>query len=163
MRILGVDPGTRIVGWGAVEQEGSRIVWRGHGAIRPKLSLPFADRLLAIHEGLAEAIEVHSPECVSVEEVFYGKSVKAAIKIGEGRGVAILCAAQAGVPVAEYAATVVKKAVAGKGSAHKTQVQEMVRIILGLPEPPTPLDASDALALAICHCHRHRALSSRLV
>jgi len=100
---------------------------------------------------------------MSVEEVFYGKSVKAAIKIGEGRGVAILCGAQSGVPVAEYAATVVKKAVAGKGSAHKTQVQEMVRVILGLPELPSPLDASDALALAICHCHRHRALASGLI
>ena len=156
MRVMGVDPGTQVAGWGVVQLQGSRILWIGHGAIRAKPSLPFAERLLAIHAGLTEAIRAHSPDWVSIEEVFYGKNVKAAIKIGESRGAALVCAAQAGVPVAEYAPTVVKKAVVGKGSAHKTQVQEMVRIILGLSEPPSPLDASDALALAICHCHRHR-------
>jgi len=90
---------------------------------------------------------------MAIEEVFYGKNIKAAIKIGEGRGIVFLCAAFANIPITEYAATVVKKAVVGNGSAHKEQVQEMVKIILGLPEIPATKDASDALAIAICHSH----------
>ena len=155
MRVVGIDPGTRVAGWGAVERQGTRIKWLGHGVVRVDPKQPFAERLLTIHTGLASALAEYKPQWVAIEEVFYGKNVKSAIKIGEGRGVAMLAAAQAGLPVAEYAATVVKKAVVGGGGAHKTQVQEMVRIILGLPEPPSPLDASDALAIAICHCHRH--------
>lgn len=91
---------------------------------------------------------------MAVEEVFFGKNFKAAIKIGEGRGIIFLCAAMANIPIAEYAARVVKKAVAGNGNAHKGKVQEMVKAILGLPEIPQPEDASDALAIAICHGHR---------
>ena len=156
MRVMGIDPGTQVAGWGVVERHGSLIKWIGHGAVRAGKSLTFAERLLEIHRGLGAVLSKHAPDWVAIEEVFYGKNVKSAIKIGEGRGVALLSAAQAGVQVAEYAPTVVKKAVVGNGAAHKTQVQEMVRVILGLPEPPSPLDASDALAMAICHCHRHR-------
>ena len=156
MRVMGIDPGTRVAGWGVVEKRGTRIVWIGHGVAKAKASLPFAERLLTIYNGLAQAIAEHSPVWIAIEGVFYGKSVQSAIKIGEGRGVALLCAAQSGASIAEYAPTVVKKAVVGTGGAQKAQVQEMVRVILGLAELPSPADASDALALAICHCHRHR-------
>ena len=156
MRVMGIDPGTRVAGWGVVEREGSSIRWVAHGVVKPDPGLPFPQRLLELHQGLADVLATHRPDWVAIEEVFYGKNVKSAIKIGEGRGVALLAAAQAGARVAEYAATVIKKAVVGSGGAHKTQVQEMVRVILGLAEPPRPLDASDALAMAICHCHRYR-------
>ncbi len=156
MRVMGIDPGTRVAGWGVVDREGSRIKWVAHGVARADEKRPFAERLLQIHTGLSEAIREHSPEWVAIEEVFYGRNVKSAIKIGEGRGVGLLAAAQSGVQVAEYAPTVVKKAVVGNGAAHKTQVQEMVKVILGLAEPPSPADAADALALAICHCHRQK-------
>ncbi|MBM4083419.1 MAG: crossover junction endodeoxyribonuclease RuvC, partial [Planctomycetes bacterium] len=116
----------------------------------------FPERLRQIFDGLTQVVRKHRPDCVAVEEIFYGKSVKSAIRTGEGRGVALLCAALAKLPVSEYAATVVKKAVVGVGSAHKQQVQEMVRVLLGLRGIPEPEDAADALAIAICHCHRRR-------
>ncbi|TDE64533.1 MAG: crossover junction endodeoxyribonuclease RuvC, partial [Candidatus Scalindua sp. AMX11] len=105
---------------------------------------------------LCQVFEKHKPDHVAVEKVFYGKSVKAAIKIGEGRGVAILCAALSGVPLYEYSPTAIKKSVVGVGNAQKTQVQEMVKVILQLSKLPEPLDSSDALAIAICHCHRKK-------
>jgi len=111
-------------------------------------------RLRKMFSGLSEVIRRHQPDCVVVEETFYGKNVKAAITMGEGRGVALLAAALEEVPVIEYSPKEVKKAVVGVGSAHKLQVQQMVRVNLNLDEAPQPEDAADALALAICHCHR---------
>ncbi len=156
LRVMGIDPGTRVAGWGVVERRGGRIQWVAHGVAKADLNAPFEQRLQQIYDGLRGAIIEHHPQWVAVEEVFFGRNVKSAIKIGEGRGVALLAAAQSQLPVAEYAARVVKRAVVGSGAAHKTQVQEMVRVILGLPEIPSPEDAADALAIAICHCHRHR-------
>ena len=154
LRVLGVDPGTQRTGYGVVDKCGGRLTPIDYGVIRAKRSLPFAERLHRMFVGIQDVIAKHRPDCVAVEEAFYGKSVSVAIKIGEGRGVALLAAAAAGVEVAEYQPRLVKRSVVGHGGAHKTQVQEMVRVVLGLEEIPKPDDAADALALAICHCHR---------
>ena len=158
MRILGIDPGTIVTGYGVVEDSNGSLCLIDYGTITSWKKDPFPGRLKKIYDGLSEVIKKHKPGHVAVEKVFYGKNVKAAIKIGEGRGVAILCAAAAGVPVAEYSPTVIKKSVTGSGGAQKAQVQEMVRVILNLSECPEPLDASDALAIAICHCHRRKLM-----
>ncbi len=158
MRILGIDPGTIITGYGVVEDNNGNLSLIDYGTITSGRKDSFPDRLKRIYDGLNEVIKKHKPGHVAVEKVFYGKSVKAAIKIGEGRGIAILCAASAGIPVFEYAPTVVKKSVVGSGGAQKVQVQEMVRVILNLSKCPEPFDASDALAIAICHCHRRKLM-----
>jgi crossover junction endodeoxyribonuclease RuvC len=156
MRILGIDPGTRVVGYGIVEEARGDLRPVAFGAIRTGRDLPPAQRYLQIFEGLTEVIRRHRPDEVAVEKVFSGKSPQSAIRIGEGRGLALLAAAIEELPVSEYAATVVKKAVVGSGSGSKEQIQELVRRLLGLREAPRPFDASDALAIAICHCHRRR-------
>jgi len=153
MRVLGIDPGTLICGYGVVDVEGPDIKVVDYGVVRCS-GLPLHDRLRVIHAGLASIISRHSPEVAAVEGVFHGVNPRTALKIGEARGVALLAAAAAGLPVVEYSPATVKKAVVGSGRAHKAQVQQMVRIILGLAELPEPEDAADALALAICHCHR---------
>lgn len=147
-----------MVGWGVVRHEGHRIAPVGHGTVAPGRALPYPERLRAIFEGVRDRIAEHAPDVVAVEQVFSGKNVATAMKIGEGRAVVLLAAALAGIPIAEYSPAVVKKAVVGSGAAHKSQVGEMVRIVLGLAETPTPDDASDALAIAICHCHRREPL-----
>ncbi|MFO0794958.1 MAG: crossover junction endodeoxyribonuclease RuvC [Candidatus Brocadiaceae bacterium] len=154
MKILGIDPGTQIVGYGIIEKTGSRLTPMEYGSIKAGKNLgTFPQRLKIIYSTIMEIISRHQPDQMAIEEVFYSTNVKAAIKIGEGRGVVFLCAASANIPIAEYAATVIKKAVSGNGHAHKSQVQEMVKIILGLSEIPKPEDAADALAIAICHSH----------
>lgn len=154
MRILGIDVGTRIAGYSVIEIYKGRLQPVTFGSIKASTNLSFPNRLKALYDGLSEIIQEYDPTDVALEEVFYGKNIKTAIKIGEGRGVAILCAANANVPVSEYAATVVKKSVTGLGNATKMQVQEMVKNILGLSETPKPTDVTDAIAIAICHCHR---------
>ncbi len=153
MRILGIDPGTKIAGYGLIEIKGSRIIAVEYGSLKADKNQDFPQRLKFIHSGIMEIILRHQPDQMAIEEVFYGKNIKSAIKIGEGRGIVFLCAALANIPITEYAATAIKKAVAGNGNAHKSQVQEMVKVILELPEIPEPEDASDALAIAICHSH----------
>jgi len=154
MRILGVDPGTRRTGYGVLELVGDRLTLVTCGAITTRARDPVSLRLKTIHERLAEIIAACRPEALALEEAYYGKSVPSAIRIGEARAIALLCAAQAGIPVFEYPPAVVKKASVGVGTAHKSQVQTMVQRILGLAAPPEPEDAADALAIAICHCHR---------
>lgn len=153
MKILGIDPGTQIAGYGVIEITGSKILAVEYGSIKAGRNQDFPQRLMTIHQKIMEIIFKHQPDHMAVEEVFYGKNIKAAIKIGEGRGIVFLCAATANIPISEYAATVVKKAVVGNGNAHKSQVQKMVKIILNLPEIPEPADTADALAIAICHSH----------
>jgi crossover junction endodeoxyribonuclease RuvC len=158
MRILGIDTGTRIAGYGIVDiLSGGRLYAVDYGVIRANTKDAFPLRLKNIYEGLTNVIEKHKPDYAAVEEIFYGKNVKAALRIGEGRGIALLSAASANLPVSEYAATTVKKAVVGTGNAHKSQVQAMVKIILNLSELPEPFDAADALAIAICHCHHFKS------
>ena len=156
MRILGIDPGTLNVGYGIIEPRGNRLLAVSYGVIKASPRQHLHRRLVTIYEGITRLIAESSPTAVAIEEAFYGINAKSALKIGEGRAVAILSAALAGLPVHEYAPTVVKKSVTGNGRAHKTQVQAMVKVLLGLKSIPKPEDAADALAIAICHCHRLR-------
>ena len=156
MRVLGIDPGTRIVGYGIVEPQGNRLLPVGFGVIRAPMNASYADRLLRIHEEIVRVIRQEKPDAVAIEEAFYGKSASAALRMGEGRGMALVAVAQESRPLFQYTPAEVKKAVVGNGRAHKSQVQEMVRMILGLREAPEPEDAADALAVAICHCNRAR-------
>ena len=153
MRIFGVDPGSVCTGYGCIETSGSRHRLVASGALSVPTRLQFAEKLLFLHTGLAELLSKHSPEAVAVEDLFYAKNARSASKLGHVRGVVLLAASQAGLPVAEYTPTQVKQAVVGYGRAGKHQVQEMVTLLLGLDEQPSPLDASDALAVAVCHAH----------
>ncbi len=154
MRVIGIDPGTMVTGFGVVDDIRGKLSSVGYGTIEGKRKDPFPDRLKIMFDGLSNAIEDYKPEQVALESAFYGKNVKSAIKIGEARGVAILCAALAKIPLFEYAPTEVKRAVVGVGNAQKMQVSKMVKVILSLSEVPEKYDATDALAIAICHCHR---------
>ena len=154
MRVLGIDPGTRIVGYGVVDQTGNRLTHVTHGTIAPGRNPTIPERLRAIFEGIQGVIDARKPDVVSIEKVFFGKSVTSAMRIGEGRAVALLAAALRDLPVAEYAPAMVKKALVGSGGADKSQVARMVKTLLALDEVPKSEDASDALAIAVCHCHR---------
>ena len=152
MRTLGIDPGSRVTGYGIVEQAGGRIVRVDHGEIRIKNGEPLTRCLSRIYDELTEVIDRTKPDAVAIEDIFYGKNVKSLIKQGHVRGVALLAASRNGLPVHEYTPLEVKKAVVGYGRAEKHQVQVMVQAILQLGEI-LPEDASDALAVAICHTH----------
>ena len=153
MKVFGIDPGSERTGYGCVESAGGRH----HLVICGTLSAParasFPERLLTIHAGLAALIADHRPACVAVEGIFYARNAKSALKLGHARGVALLAASEAGLPVAEYSPAEIKRAVVGYGRAEKPQVQEMVRLLLGLETCPSPHDVADALAVAICHLH----------
>ena len=150
-RILGIDPGTRLLGWGVIEPHGTRIEVIGHGVLRanPREDLP--TRLGILAGGLRKVVEAHRPTEAAIEETFHGRSARAALSLGEGRGAAIVVVAEAGLPVTGYANNVVKRAVTGAGRAGKERVQAMVVRLLGLTEQPETMDASDALAVALCH------------
>lgn len=150
MRTLGIDPGSRVTGFGIVEQAGGRIIRVDHGEIRIKNGEPFTRCLSRIYDELTDVIVRTKPDAVAVEDIFYGKNVKSLIKQGHVRGVVLLAASRHGLPVHEYSPLEVKKAVVGYGRAEKQQVQMMIRAILQLDET-LPEDASDALAVAICH------------
>lgn len=154
LRILGIDPGTHVCGWGVISRDGSRLVAEGFGVVKAPSSAPIEERLRVIARGLREIVAAHRPDEASLEEVFYGRDVRAAVRIGEGRGAALVVLAEAGIPVTGYANNVVKRAVAGAGRAGKESVRAMVKVALGLATIDGPLDASDALALAICHHHQ---------
>ena len=151
MRILGIDCGCERTGFGIVDTDGRAHKFVSAGVIRTAPSDPLPARLARIHEGLRQALERHRPDAVAIEEVFHAKNVSTALKLAHVRGVALLVAAQAGVPVGEYSPLEVKTSVVGYGRAEKHQVKRMVASLLGLAEPPASDDASDALAVAICH------------
>ena len=151
MRIFGIDPGSGRTGYGCIDSDGSRCELVACGAITVPSGCPFPDRLVRVFDALAAMLATHRPACVAVEEVFHGRNARSALKLGQVRGVALLAAARAGLPVAEYAAASVKQAVVGYGRAEKRQVQRMVALLLGMDEPPSPHDAADALAVAVCH------------
>jgi len=153
MTILGVDPGYAILGWGVVAYHASRYSLLGCGAIETDKDAPWPERLKTIYAGLVEAIERYSPDVCAVEELFFNSNQKTAIKVGEARGAAVLACANAGLPVFEYTPLQVKQALTGYGRAEKQQIQEMVRLILGLEQAPRPDDAADAVAIAICHAN----------
>ncbi|MBV9086519.1 MAG: crossover junction endodeoxyribonuclease RuvC, partial [Acidobacteriaceae bacterium] len=152
MRILGVDCGTEITGYGVVEAavEGT-LAHVDSGAIRLSARDPLPARLSRVFNALRDAIDLHRPDAVAIEDVFYAVNVKSALKLGQVRGVAMLAASLAGLPVAEYAPLAIKSAVVGYGRADKAQVQQMVARLLRLEQPPEPPDVADALAIAICH------------
>lgn len=155
--VLGLDPGTRHFGWGLVERRGTRLAHVAHGIVHTDERAPIAERLVVIERALVEVIAGHTPDEASVEALFFAKDAQAAAKLGHARGVALLVCARAGLGVHEYPPALVKRAVAGNGRAEKTQVAQMVRVVLGLAEPPRA-DAADALALAVTHLMRVPAL-----
>ena len=159
MIVLGIDPGTVAAGYGAVRAEGGRTRLVTCGAVRARRSQKLAERLRAIHDGLAAVVAETRPDVAVVEQPFAGENLATAIAIGEARGVALLACAAAGVPVEEYSPAEIKRAVVGSGAARKDQVALMVKAVLNLSEPPTPSDAADALAAAICYLHRAPALN----
>lgn len=151
---MGVDPGSRVTGYGVVSSQGSRLQCVKYGAIKgSNLSRGalFPERLRKIHEELVELLEQYSPSVVAVEQVFHAVNSRSALQLGHARGVILLAAAQLGIPLVEYSPLEIKKSVSGYGRADKEQIQTMVRILLNLKENPQPHDASDALAVALCH------------
>ena len=156
IRILGLDPGLRRTGWGVVAIDGARLIHIGHGVITPRETLPFAERLLFLFEAITEVIAEHAPHEAAVEETFATANGSSTLKLGHARAAALIAPARAGLPVAEYAAKVVKKAVVGTGAADKAQVAFMIARLLPTAGGPTA-DAADALAVAIAHAHARRA------
>lgn len=152
--VLGIDPGTITTGFGAVTLEGGTSRALGWGCIKTSSSAPIAERLARIHAEVAHQIQKYRPDEIAVEDVFQAKNVRSALKLGHARGVALLAAADAGVPIFEYAPREVKKSVVGVGSATKSQVASMVRRLLGLSDAEMKEDESDAVAVALCHLHK---------
>lgn len=154
--ILGIDPGTRITGYGVIQTCGQDYQVLDYGCIKPPSSMKLTDRYHIIFNGIETIIATHQPQALIVETQFVQKNVQSAIKLGMARGMAILAAKRQGIPVFEYTPMKAKLAVVGNGRASKAQVQSMVQLLLKLPTLPTPEDAADALALAICHAHSAR-------
>ncbi len=155
-RILGIDPGSRITGYGIIEAQGARHAHCDSGSIRLP-STAFPERLRLIFERLTEIIDRYRPQEVAIEQVFVNRNPGSALKLGQARGAAICAAVTAGLKVAEYSPREVKLAVVGGGGADKVQVQHMVKLLLGLDEIPAP-DAADALGVALCHSHTRAGL-----
>src|SRR5512137_1465961 len=150
MKVLGIDPGSNITGYGIIEKSRSGLKWTAHGEIRAPRNGSLSARLLKLHSEIASLIASANPDAIAIEEIFCGKNVQSLIRQGHARGVAILASAQSGVPIFEYSPNEIKKAVVGYGHAEKGQIQSMVKVILGI-SGTLSLDASDALAIAICH------------
>jgi crossover junction endodeoxyribonuclease RuvC len=155
-RILGIDPGLRKTGWGLIGVEGTRLTFLACGAVTSRDGLSLAERLKALHEGLGRVVAETAPDEVAVEETFINRDPQSAIKLGHARAIALVVPALAGLPVAEYAANLIKKTVVGTGHADKRQVIAMVRVLLPKATPATE-DAADALAVAITHAQHRRA------
>ena len=162
MRIFGIDPGSDRTGYGCVETDGRRHHLIACGAIAAHPGDSFADRLQRIHRELTALLLACRPTSVALENLFHANNARSALKLGHARGVAMLAAVQAGCPVAEYTPAEVKRAIVGYGRAEKRQVQQMVKLLLGLDRVPTPHDAADALAIAICHVHSLPSMEVRL-
>jgi crossover junction endodeoxyribonuclease RuvC len=159
MRLLGLDPGLRLTGWGVIDVEGNRLRHVAHGVVKAAVDRSLAERLNDIFDGVAAVILAHRPEEAAVEETFVNVNPASTLKLGHARGVVMLAPARSGLAVFEYAATLVKKSVVGTGHADKNQVAMMVGRLL--PGIDATADAADALAVAICHAH-HRATAKRV-
>jgi crossover junction endodeoxyribonuclease RuvC len=153
VRIFGIDPGSDRTGYGCVETDGRRYHLVTCGAIGPLAPESFPYRLARIHRELTALLLSCRPDAVAIENLFHAVNVRSALKLGHARGVAMLAAVEAGCPVIEYTPAEIKRAVVGYGRAEKHQVQQMIKLLLALPAPPSPHDAADALAVAICHLH----------
>jgi crossover junction endodeoxyribonuclease RuvC len=153
LRILGIDPGVAIVGFGFIDRNGSRLTPVQYGTIQTEAHTDPAVRLKEIYDSLQHLLDVYRPDAVAVEKLFFNRNVTTAFAVGQARGVIMLAAVQHGLRIAEYTPLQVKQAVVGYGQAEKRQLQEMVRRFLRLKEAPKPDDVADALAVAICHAH----------
>jgi crossover junction endodeoxyribonuclease RuvC len=162
VRIFGIDPGSERTGYGCIESAGSRHRLVVCGSLSAPARATFPEKLMVVHSGLRALLERHRPQCIAVEDIFYARNVRSALKLGHARGVALLAASEAGIPVFEYSPAEVKRAVVGYGRAEKPQVQEMIRLLLGLDTRPSPHDVADALAVAICHLHAAGPAAGRL-
>ena len=157
MRVLGIDPGYAIVGWGVIEQEGIRFKAVDFGAVCTQAGVPFEQRLVQVYEGIKQVCETYKPEALAIEKLYYQHNQTTVIGVAEARGVILLAAAQCGVPIYEYTPMQVKQSITGYGKAVKKQMMEMVRLMLHLPTVPKPDDTADALAMAITHCNCSRS------
>jgi crossover junction endodeoxyribonuclease RuvC len=153
VRIFGIDPGSERTGYGCVETDGRRSRLVTCGAIAARAADSFPDRLARIHRELSALLTSCRPDSVAIENLFHAANVRSALKLGHARGVAMLAAVEAGCPVVEYTPAEIKRAIVGYGRAEKYQIQQMIKLLLGLPKPPSPHDAADALAVALCHLH----------
>lgn len=155
---MGIDPGSRMTGYGVIDMEGLRSRHVASGCIQTASDRPLPERLKTIYEGVAGVIQQYQPAEVAAEQVFMHRNPDSALKLGQARGAALCAVVMAGLPVSEYAPRAVKQAVVGGGAAEKAQVQRMVALLLNLPEPLAS-DAADALAVAICHGHTRQTLN----
>jgi crossover junction endodeoxyribonuclease RuvC len=151
MKILGIDPGTRVMGYGVIDSQNDNVALIDFGAVTVPERSPIGERLNRLYKEILKVIQNHRPDVVAVEQPFVSKNVKTAMAIGRAQAIALLAAASKGIPTYEYTPAQVKHRVANYGASSKEQVQEMVRLQLGLDEVPQPNDAADALAVAICH------------
>jgi len=151
--VFGIDPGSERTGYGCLHTDGRRHRLLVCGALSAPGGADFPERLRAIHAGLERLLAEQRPDCVAIENIFHARNVRSALKLGHARGVALLAASAAGVPIAEYTPAEIKRAVVGFGRADKPQVGQMVKLLLHLEAAPAPHDAADALAVAICHIH----------
>ena len=155
--VIGIDPGTAITGYGIIrELDSGELEWLDHGVITTPSDWDEPQRLLHLYRSLKEIINSTQPNCCAVEKLFFQKNTRTAFSVGQGRGAALIAAAEAALPVSEYTPLEIKQAVVGYGNADKNQVQQMVKILLNLEEHPSPDDAADALAVAICYLHSTR-------
>ncbi|HSL41587.1 MAG TPA: crossover junction endodeoxyribonuclease RuvC [Desulforhopalus sp.] len=152
-RILGIDPGSRVTGYGLVDADRGRLVFVACGVVKTTAQQPLAYRLNEIFEGINEVVQLHRPVIAAIEEVFLATNPRSALKLGHARGAAVVAAMQNGLTVYDYSPRAIKKGVVGYGQAGKSQVQHMVRVLLGLSGAPSA-DAADALAVAICHANQ---------
>ncbi|MBN2184252.1 MAG: crossover junction endodeoxyribonuclease RuvC [Candidatus Krumholzibacteriota bacterium] len=159
---VGIDPGSRITGFGVVEKKGSSIVYVASGIIRVDTKKPKHLRLMDIKTGLDDVITRHEPSAIAIEDIFVARNPKSALTLGEARGVALLASAEAGVDVFEYSAREVKRSVAGSGAAHKSQVAFMIGKLLMMDKEPATEDETDALAVAFCHVLRTSGIAGRI-
>lgn len=153
LRIMGIDPGIAIVGFGFIDKLGSKLTPVQYGCITTEAHTDPGLRLKQVYDSAVQLLETYKPDAVAIEQLFFNRNVTTAFTVGQARGVLILAAVQRGVPVAEYTPMQVKQAIVGYGKAEKKQVQEMVRMFLKLPSIPKPDDVADALAVAVCHAH----------
>lgn len=153
MRILGIDPGYAILGWGVVDMIGNNFRWVAYDSLTTDKDMPMAERLNFLYDGLTEIIEKYKPEEAAIEELYFNNNAKTALLVGEARGIAVLACAKGNLRISEYTPLQIKQALVGYGRAEKKQVQQMVKTILNLEKVPKPDDTADALAAAICHGH----------
>lgn len=156
MLILGIDPGTRITGYGLIKMKSNQFEAVDFGCIRPPVNADFSEKYLIIFNAVEKILDTYKPDAVAVETQFMYKNAQSSMKLGMARGMVVLAAARRKISLYEYAPRKAKLAVVGSGAASKQQVQKMIQMLLALPEPPHPEDASDALALALCHAHTVR-------